>query len=134
MNRRALHFHLRPKSGMVLLEVIAALGIFVMVAFSLVLALHAALEAAQARNEIDTATRGLANQMALLHAGRVIPVDKDLPDDGSGFTYHLTIEPEQVQNQKHQQVTGMYRATITAKWKSDGQAEDRSISELIYQP
>ena len=119
---------------MVLLEVIAALGVFILVAFSLVMALHAALDAAKLRNEIDTVMRGMSNQLALLHAGRIVPDDRDLPDDGSGFIYHLTIEPEQMENEKHQQVKGMFRATITVKWKSDGREEDRRISELLYQP
>ena len=124
----------QQKSGMVLLEVIVALGIFITVAFSLVLALHAALDAARLRNEIDMAMRGISNQLVLLHAGRVLPEDKDLPDDKSGFIYHLTIEPEQMQDQKHQPVAAMFRVTVSAKWKSDEQEETRSISELVYQP
>ncbi|SRR5260221_1933585 len=131
MNRRFTQHHRR---GMVLMEVLAALTIFILVAFSLVLALSTALDVAKERNEIDAATRGLENQRALLHAGRVLPLDKDLPDDGSGILYHLTIQPEQLQDQKKQPVAGMYRATLRAKWKSGGQAEDRSVSELIYQP
>jgi hypothetical protein len=124
----------KSRHGMVLFEVLLALMIFTTVAFSLVLALHAALEAGRERNEIDTAMRGLENQLALLHTGQIFPVDKDLPDDGSGIGYHLAIGIEQLQDQKKQPVAGMYRATVTAKWKSDGQEKDRSISELLYQP
>jgi len=119
---------------MVLMEVLAALTIFTLVAFSLVMALSTALDVAKERNEIDTATRGLENQRALLHVGRVLPANKDLPDDGSGIFYHLAIQPEQLQDQKKQPVSGMYRATLTAKWTSGGHAEERSVSELIYQP
>lgn len=119
---------------MVLMELIIALTIFSTVAFALVLALDGAFTAAEHRNEIDAALRGLDNQTARLHLGRVQPTDKDLDDDGSGITYHLTIQPEQMQDQKHHPLMGMYRATITARWKSGGQDEDRSISELIYQP
>jgi len=136
MNRRFIPTECRrePRRGMVLFEVVIALTIFTVVGFSLVLALSAALDAAKERNEIDAVMLGLDNQLALLHAGQVYPLDKDLPDDGSGVLYHLTIQPEQMQDQKKQPVAGMYRVTITANWKSDGQAEDRSVSELIYQP
>ncbi len=119
---------------MVLIELVAALTIFTLVAFSLVMALNAAFNAATERNEIDTATRGLENQIALLHAERLTPIDRDLPDDGSGMTYHMMIEPVQLEDQKHVQVSGIYRATVTVKWKSNGHDEDRSVSELVYQP
>jgi type II secretory pathway pseudopilin PulG len=124
----------QKRQGMVLLELVAALTIFTLVAFSLVMVLNAGFDAAKERNEIDAATRGLENQLALLHASRFIPVDQDLPDDGSGISYHVVIEPEQFQDQKKQPVVGVYRATVTAKWKSNGQEEDRSVSELLYQP
>ncbi len=133
---RALHVQRSRKGshGMVLLEAIIAMTVFAMVVVGLVLTLDAALNAAKERNEIDMANRGLQNQMALVHAGRLNPMDKDLPDDGSGYTYHLQIEPEQMQDQKHQPVAGMYRTTITVKWKSGKEEEDRSLSELMYQP
>jgi type II secretory pathway pseudopilin PulG len=124
----------RARGGMVLLEAIIAMAVFATVVVGLVLALDASLDAAKARNEADAAIRGLENQMELLHAGRVNPVDKDLDDDGSGLTYHLTIEPEQMQDQKNQPVAGMYRATVTVKWGSGKDSNERSLSELIYQP
>jgi len=111
-----------------------ALSIFTLVAFSLVMMLDTAMETAGKRNEIDTAMRGLANQLVLLHSAPMVPADKDLPDDGSGMTYHLAIQPEQMQDQKKQAVLGMYRVTVTVKWRSNRQDEDRSVSELVYQP
>jgi type II secretory pathway component PulJ len=119
---------------MVLLEVVIALTIFTMIAFSLVMALQSAFDAATDRNEIDVAVRGLNNQMALLHAALLSTGDQDLPDDGSGILYHLTVAVEQMQDQKNLQVQNMYRATITATWKSRGDTEQRDVSELIYQP
>jgi type II secretory pathway component PulJ len=137
MNRRRLRFPKLPRrsrQGMVLFEVVMALFIFTLVAFSLVMALDSAFDAAKERNEIDEATRGLKNQMELLHAARVVPGDNDLPDDGSGILYHLTVLQEQMQDQKNKPVANMYRTTITATWKSNGEAEERDVSELIYQP
>jgi type II secretory pathway pseudopilin PulG len=117
-----------------LLEVIIALTIFTMVALALVLALDASFRAARERNEVDVVVRGLENQLELLHAGQIVPVDEDLPDDGSGIAYHLLIDVEQIQDQKGQSLAGVYRATVSAKWKSDGQVQNRDISELLYQP
>jgi hypothetical protein len=124
----------RRRGGMVLFEVVTALFIFTLVAFSLVLALDSAFDAATTRNEADAATRGLENQLTLLHAARVLPGERDLPDDGSGIVYHLAITQEPLQDQKKQPVANMYRATVTASWKSRGQTETREVSELIYQP
>ena len=120
--------------GQVLLEVITAMMIFTLVAFSLVMALQVALSAAKERNDADLALRGMSNQLALLHGGTILPIDVEVPNDGSGVTYHLTVAQEQMQDKNRQQIPGMYRATVTAKWKSDGQVEDRSVSELLYQP
>jgi len=122
------------RRGMVLFEVVTALFIFTLVAFSLVMALDSAFDAATERNEVDVALRGLGNQMALLHGARVLPGETDLPDDGSGVRYHLSVEQEQMLDQKKQPVPNMYRASITAAWKSRGQVEEREVSELIYQP
>lgn len=122
------------REGMVLFELMIALGIFVAVAFGLVLALDAAMTAGRERNEIAVAINGLSNQMALLHEAPISPCDKDIPGDETNITYHLVIAPEQLKDQKGQPVLNMFRATITAKWKSGGQTEDRSLDELIYQP
>ncbi len=134
MKRRANHPHCRSSRGMVLLEVVTALVIFSLVAFSLVMALQSAFDAAGDRNEIEAAIRGLNNQMALLHSARVVPGEQDQPDDGSGITYNVAVEQEQMQDQKNHPVANMYRATITAKWESHGKPDERDVSELIYQP
>jgi hypothetical protein len=134
MNREPIHSHRRAREGMVLLEVVIALTIFTMIAFSLVMALQSSFDAATDRNEIDVAIRGLNNQLVLLHSARLLPGDQDLPDDGSGILYHETVAVEQIQDQKNLPVQNMYRATITATWKSRGDTEERNVSELIYQP
>ncbi|MCE0484270.1 MAG: type II secretion system GspH family protein [Methylacidiphilales bacterium] len=134
MSRFLLYRRRHGQRGMVLVEVIAALTIFALVAFSLVKTLDAALDAAKSRLEIDAAMRGLENQMALLHSGPISATDRDLPDDGSGLTYHVTIQPAQFQDQKKQIVASMFRVTITVKWTTDEGPDDRSVSELIYQP
>lgn len=134
MNASSFHRHRQARQGMVLLEVVIALTVFTLVAFSLVRTLDAAFDASKTRTEIDTAIRGLQNQMALLHSGPVVLMNRDLPDDNSGLTYHVTIEPAQFMDQKKQALGGIYRATITVKWKSSGLDEDRSVSELIFQP
>ena len=125
---------LRSRRGMVLFEVIIALFIFTMVAFSLVMALDSAFDAAEDRNVSDVAMRGLQNQMALLNGARILPGDRDVPDDGSGVLYHVSVSVAQMQDQKMQPVPNMLSATISASWKSRGEEETRSVSELIYQP
>jgi hypothetical protein len=130
----ATSLHPRSRRGMVLFEVVIALTIFALVAFSLVVALDSAFDAAKSRNENDVALLGLQNQMALLHGARILPGDRDMPDDGSGVLYHVSVAIEQMQDQKQQPLQNMLRATITATWKSGSGQETRSVSELIYQP
>jgi type II secretory pathway pseudopilin PulG len=136
MNARLIFLHRSARRGMVLFELIIALTVFTLVAFALVIALNSAFTVATERNQIDAATRGLENQIALLHAAQLVPQDKDLDDDGSGsgILYHLTILSEQAFDQKKQPLLGLYRVTITAKWTSNGQPYERQVSELVYQP
>ena len=133
MKRSSPH-RLGTRRGMVLFEVIVALTIFAVVAFALVKALDSSFEAQKDRNEVDLVVRGLNNQLALLHANRVLPGEQDLPDDGTGVTYHLAVTQEQMEDQKRQPVPNMYRATLTATWTANGQSNERDVSELIYQP
>jgi prepilin-type N-terminal cleavage/methylation domain-containing protein len=124
----------RAARGMVLLELLVALTIFAVVSLGLVMALHGSFGAAQDRNAADEATRGLRNQLALLHGGTLISGERDADEDGSGIAYHVSVAPEPMLDQKKQPVLGVLRTTVTAKWKRDGRAETRTISELVYQP
>jgi len=121
---------------MVLLEVLLALTIFAVVSLGLVMAISQSLDAAQDRNQVDLALRGMQNQLALLHGDPLVPGSRDLPGDGGagGTLYHLDVEAVPMMDQRKQPMLGIYRATITATWKSGHQAEKRSISQLVYQP
>ena len=134
MNSLAPFRRRRARRGMVLLEVMVALDIFGTAALALVIALNSTFDAAADRNRIDLALRGLDNQIVLLHSARVTPGETDLPDDGTGVLYHLSVAQEQITDQKNQPVPNMYRVVITAKWTAHGQADERSISTLVYQP
>jgi hypothetical protein len=121
---------------MVLLEVVIAITVFTLAAFSLVLALDRCLDAANQRNQIDVALRGLQNQMALLHGSPVQAGETDAPDDGTGVAYHISVALAQdLRDEKGLPIPNTYRITITATWKSQGgDMQSRNVSELIYQP
>ena len=124
------------RRGMVLFEVMIAITVFTIAAFSLVMALDKCLDAASQRNQIDLAVRGLQNQLALLHGSNIQPGETDAPDDGTGVAYHVSVALEQdLRDQKGLPIPNMYRATITATWKAqNGELQTRNVSELIFQP
>jgi type II secretory pathway component PulJ len=124
----------RRHTGMVLLEVIIALAIFTGVAFSLIMALDAATDAATDRNHVDAATVGLENQMAKISSTRLAETQRGLPDDGSGITYHLQVAPESLRDDNRKDFNGFFRVTFQATWKANGRTETRELSQLIYQP
>jgi len=121
---------------MVLFEVIIAIAVFTMVAFSLVMALDKCLDTANARNQVDLVVRGLQNQMALLHGSNIQPSETDAPDDGTGIAYHISVALAQdLRDQKSMPIASTYRVVITASWKmSNGVPQTRSVTELVYQP
>jgi hypothetical protein len=124
----------RFREGMVLFEVIMALSVFALVAMALVMALDASMDAAWQREKIETALLGLENQMAQLHNTRLVPGENDLPDDGSGVAYSIKIELARINAQKNIPLNGIYRVTVTAKWKDGSDEESRDLSQLFYQP
>jgi hypothetical protein len=120
---------------MVLLEVMIAIFVFTVAAFSLVMALDGCLQAGAQRNKIDVAVRGLENQMALLHGSTIQPGETDAPPDGTGVSYHVSVlQAQDLRDQKGLPIPSIWRATITATWKSpSGELQTRSVSEMIYQ-
>jgi len=126
----------KGKKGMVLFEVMTAMFIFTLAAFAIVVALDKCLDAANNRNQIDLALRGLQNQLALIHGANIQPSETDAPDDGTGIAYHISVAQEQeLRDEKGVPIPSIYRATITASWKGpDGNAQTRAVSELVYQP
>ncbi len=124
----------KGRRGMVLIEVIIALTIFAMVSLGLIVALDQSFGAAQDRNQADKAAQGLRNQLTLLHAGRLLPGTHDLPDDGSGTTYQLVVDPVVMTDQHKQPLPSLFRATIQATWKEGTRTETQSVSQLVYQP
>jgi Tfp pilus assembly protein PilV len=134
MIRRAFHHRRRDRQGMVLFEVVIALVVFSVVALSLVTALDSSFDAERDRDQIDAAVRGLNNQIALLHASRVLTGDRDLPDDGSGFLYHVSCDQVTLTDQKQVPLQNMFNTTITITWKEGADTQSRSVSELLYQP
>ena len=133
MNAHCFH-RSGTRRGMVLLEVMIALTIFAIVSLGLVVALNQSFDAGRDRNQADWAARGLRNQLALLHAAPLAPGSRDLPDDGSGTAYSLEVDPVPMTDQRKQPLLGLYRATISAKWKDGKQVQTQSVSELVYQP
>ncbi len=124
----------KGRKGLVLFELLIALFLFVLVGFALVMALDAGLKANRLRNQTALVTQGLNNQLALLHNAQLAPCDRDLAADGSKVNYHLVVQPDAYKDQKGETLANLYLATITAHWTSDGQAETRSVNEVIYQP
>jgi type II secretory pathway pseudopilin PulG len=115
---------------MVLLEVIIALAIFSGVAFSLVMALDAATDAATDRNQVDAATLGLENQMAKISSTRLAETQRSLPDNKSGIAYHLQIAPESLRDDNRKNFNGFFRVTLQASWIAQGRKETRELSQV----
>jgi hypothetical protein len=119
---------------MVLLELMVALTIFAVVSLGLVTALDRAFSVEGDRHAADDAVRGLRNQFVLLHGQPLVLGEHELTNDASDISYHLSVAPEPMLDQRKQPVIGVYRATITARWKAGRDTESRAVSTLIYQP
>ena len=116
---------------------IIALTVFTVAAFALVLALDSCFDAADYRNQLDVAMRGLSNQMVLLHGARISAGENDAPGrrHRRGLSHVSVTQECELRDQKAGlPILNMYRATITASWKDHAISKSAMSLELIFQP
>ncbi len=126
----------KPNAAFTLFEVLVALGLFALVAFSLVELLQNAIATEEEIRLSESVTQGLSNQLAMVTSKKIEPTEQDLanPVSNSPITYHLSITQIQLYSQDKTILNGMYKITLTATWPEDQTTEKREISQLLYQP
>lgn len=122
------------QGGFWLLEVLLAVAIFSIGILSLGGALNNCLVAQHVIEDDQRARLALANRMAEIEAGSVQLADsttEDLKDTFAGMKMKQTRVPLKRQNEKKQDITGIYAVTLTVSWKADGQDLTRELSFYI---
>jgi Tfp pilus assembly protein PilV len=117
--------------GFVLLEAMLAVAIFALGMLALGRCVSAGLAAEQFKAEDARARRVLENRLAEIEAGAV-PIDKTLTETlkepFAGFKLTQTPTELKMQNEKKEDLAGLYAVNIEVSWSS---GRDKSSKSLI---
>ena len=120
--------------GMTLFEVILALAIFTTTAVALVQAINAigqaTLEARDLR-AVEQTLEGIIDEES--KKPQIMEIEKDPKVGADGIAFHVKVAPvENIRNQQNVQLNGLFRITVTAKWKSDGRPMELTAETMRY--
>lgn len=123
--------------GFTLIEVLVALGMFVLAVGGLAMALDRAFAASNLLRQEDEIRQQLAS---LVDESMVLPIDvlitgRETGPDALGVKYTLSAEPvDDLRNKEDQQLGGLWRITARAVWEQGGDEQEWKEEFLRYQP
>jgi type II secretory pathway pseudopilin PulG len=125
------------RAGFTLLEVLVALGMFVLAVGGLAFALDSAFAASnylrrevEIRQQIESLLdEAMALPVAALEQGR------EAGPDVLGVRYSIIAEPTiEFRNKDDEELAGLWRVTVTADWTEQGEKQTWRESFLRFQP
>lgn len=123
--------------GFTLLEVLIALGMFVLAVGGLALALDRAFSASIIMRRDDEIRQQIES---LIDQAMILPIDTlqqgtESGPDALGVKYSTLAEPvEDLVNKKQETLGGLWKVMVRAKWEEGGQEQEWKEEFLRYQP
>ena len=131
MKTRRIH----SLGSFVMIEVMIAVAIFALAVLTLGQSVQNCIAGEIAKEDDERARRFLDNRMAEIEAGAVPLSDsatEDLKGGFEGMKLKTTRVPLKKKNEKEQDLVGLYQVTLDLTWKSDGNAQGRTMTFYIY--
>lgn len=125
----------RRTGGFLLLECMLAVAIFAVGVLALGRCVENCLRAEKFRRDEALAQRALANYVVQIETDALPLTDKmteQLKGAWTGMTMNISREPLKIQNEKEQELFGLYKVTLELSWKVGRETILRSISFYIY--
>ena len=132
---KPLRANARATGGFLLLESMLAVMIFAVGVLALGRCVENCLRAEKFRRQEGLAQRALANYAAQIETDALPLTDKmteQLKGAWTGMTMEIAREPLSLQNEKDQELFGLYKVSLDLSWKEGRQAIHRSLSFYIY--
>lgn len=123
--------------GFTLIEVLVALGMFVLAVGGLALALDRAFAASNMLRQDDEIRQQVAS---LVDQSMILPIDtlaegRETGPDALGVKYATSAEPvEDLRNKNDEVLGGLWRVTVRATWEEGGEQQEWKEEFLRYQP
>lgn len=122
--------------GFTLLEVLVALGMFVLAVGGLSMALDRAFSA---NNVLRRDVEVRQQVESLIDQALAMPLDqleqgKESGPDALGIEYFMGAEPtDEFRNMNNEELTGLWRVTVRAKWNEQGEKQEWTETFIRYQ-
>jgi len=132
---RALRFSAKKSAGFLLLESMLAVAIFGFGVIGLSRCVENCLRAERIRREEGLAQRVLANYFAQIET-EALPLSDQMSEQlkgaWTGMTMNITRQQMKLQNEKDQELFGLYEVTLDVSWVSGREVIHRDLSFILY--
>ena len=125
----------KKSGGFMLLEAMLAVTIFGLAVVGLSRCVQNCMRAERIRREESLAQRVLANYFAQIETEAIPLADKtteQLKGAWEGMTMTITREQMKLQNEKEQELFGLYKVTLDVSWPEGRETIHRDLSFILY--
>lgn len=127
--------HSRKSAGFLLLESMLAVAIFGLGVIALSRCVENLLRAERIRREEGLAQRLLANYLVQIET-EALPLSDQMTEQlkgaWAGMTMSITREQMKLQNEKEQELFGLYKVTLDVSWTTGRETIHRDLSFVFY--
>ena len=132
---RALRFSRRKSAGFLLLEAMLAVLIFGLGVVALSRCVENCMRAERIRRQEGLAQRLLANYLVQIET-EALPLSDQMSEElkgaWAGMTMTITREQMKLQNEKEQELFGLYKVTLDMSWREGREEIHRDLSFILY--
>ena len=132
---RALRHSPKKSSGFLLLEAMLAVAIFALAVVGLSRCVENCMRSERIRREEGLAQRVLANYLTQIETEALPLADtmtEPLKGAWDGMTMNITREQMKLQNEKEQELFGLYKVKLDVSWKAGRETIHRDLSFIVY--
>ena len=132
---KMLRHRSKKSAGFLLLESMLAVAIFGLGVIALGRCVENCLRAERIRREEGLAQRVLANYLVQIETEALPLSDKiteQLKGAWAGMTMNITREQLKLQNEKEQELFGLYKVTLDVSWSAGRETIHRDLSFIFY--
>ena len=127
--------HSKKSAGFLLLESMLAVAIFGLGVIALGRCVENCLRAERIRREEGLAQRLLANYLVQIET-EALPLSDQMTEQlkgaWAGMTMNITREQMKLQNEKEQELFGLYKVTLDVSWTTGRETIHRDLSFVFY--
>jgi Tfp pilus assembly protein PilV len=132
---KALRRRSRKADGFLLLDSMLAVAIFALGVLALGRCVGNCLRAERFRREDGLAQRVMANYVNQIET-EALPLNDQMTEKlkgaWEGMTMNISREPLKLQNEKEQELFGLYKVKLDLSWKSGAEVVHRDLSFYFY--